>query len=181
MIAPPYALLLLGVITPKSLGLSEIDWVQNLGTAGVVAVGALIFLCLGWWSYRRFRPPDPHRIGPGTRSLSLPRLTGVAEALALQAHWGFYRIVVAEQIGLEDAHWGVWAGMGVVALEWALNPLLRRALIQPPRSEPIVRRAVLAIVTTALFILSRNFWLCWALHALFEVVAQDSQRAAAYP
>ena len=181
MVAPPYALLIMGVVSPSSMGLSEIDWVQSMGMGGALAAGALALLSLGWWSYRRSLPAGPDRPQPAPRSLLLRWLFALMETFALQAHWGFYRSVVADQAGLGTGQWADWAGMGAVALEWALNPLLRRSLRLPPRSELVIRRAVLALVTTALFILTRNFWLCWALHALFEALVQLQDGTPARP
>jgi hypothetical protein len=181
MVAPPYALLLMGIISPRSMGLSEIDWVHSMGMGGALAAGGLALLSLSWWSYRRSLPSRHRRPQLAHRSLLLRWLTALIETFALQAHWAFYRSVVADQAGLGGSQWEGWAGMGVVALEWVLNPLLRRSLQHPPHSEPVVRRAVLAIVTTALFILTRNFWLCWALHALFEALAQIQDGKPAKP
>jgi len=181
MVAPPYALLLMGIISPTSMGLSEIDWVQSMGMGGALASGALALLSLGWWSYRRSLPLEPERPRLAPRTLLLCWLVALIETFALQVHWGFYRSAVADQVGLGNAQWVFWAGIGLVALEWVLNPLLRRSLRHPPHSEPAVRRAVLAIVTTALFILTHNFWLGWALHALFEVLAQTQDGTPAQP
>jgi len=172
MVAPPYALLLMGIISPRSMGLSEIDWVQSMGMGGALAAGALALLSLGWWSYRRSLPVELERPQLVPRSLLLRWLVALIETFALQVHWGFYRTVVADQVERSTAQWAGWAGMGLIALEWVLNPLIRRSLRRPPHSEPVIRRAVLAIVTTALFILTRNLWLCWALHVLFEGLAQ---------
>jgi len=152
--------------------LSEIDWVQSMGMGGALAAGALALLSLGWWSYRRSLPVELERPQLVPRSLLLRWLVALIETFALQVHWGFYRTVVADQVERSTAQWAGWAGMGLIALEWVLNPLIRRSLRRPPHSEPVIRRAVLAIVTTALFILTRNLWLCWALHVLFEGLAQ---------
>ena len=173
MIGPPYTLLLMGIISPRNMGLGEIDWVQSMGMGGALAAGSLFLLSLGWWSYRRSLPSDRFRPHLAHRSLLLRWLFALIEAFALQAHWAFYRTVVADQAGFSGGQWEAWAGMGVIALEWVLNPFVRRSFRSPPHSEPVVRRAVLSVATTVLFILTRNFWLCWAVHALFEAMVQS--------
>ena len=180
-VGPPYAALLLGVVSPRWLGLSEVDWVGSMGMGGAIAAAALGLLGLGWWSYRRALPRrgDPcGRPGQGQALPLLPRplrwLLAIIETAALQAHWAFYRSVFI--VWLEELHWGSWAGLGLVCLEWALNPWLQRGLRRPTQAEPILRRAVLALVTTALFILTRNLWLCWALHGLFEAGVEYTSR-----
>lgn len=175
-VGPPYAALLLGVISPRWMGLSEVDWVRSAGSGGVAAAVALGLLSLSWWSYRRALP---RRGDPCGRPL-LPRplrwLLTLAETAALQAHWAFYRSAFVHQNWLGDLYWGSWAGWALVCLEWALNPWLRHGLRQPAQAEPILRRAALALVTTVLFTLTRNLWLCWALHGLFEAGIEYTSR-----
>ena len=57
-------------------------------------------------------------------------------------------------------YWGAWLGLAAAAVEWLLNPYARRALRTPGRQEAALRDAALAVATTALFALTRNFWLC---------------------
>jgi len=186
-VGPPYAALLLGVISPRWMGLSELDWVRSLGVGGAAAAIALGLLGLSWWSYRRALPcrgdpggcPDVGTtlaVAPGQgQALPLPRplcgLLALVETAALQIHWAFYRSAFVNPDWLSELYWGSWAGWALVCLEWALNPWLRRGLRHPAQAEPILRRAALALVTTALFILTRNLWLCWAVHALFEILS----------
>ncbi len=171
-VGPPYAMLLLGVISPRWMGLGEVDWVHSAGTGGAVAAAALGLLSLSWWSYRRGRPVQQSDIGVPFVPRPLRWLLVLMETAALQAHWAFYRSGFITQTWLDDPYWGSWAGWALVCLEWALNPWLRHGLRQPDEAEPILRRTVLALVTTTLFILTRNVWLCWALHALFEAWAE---------
>lgn len=175
-IGPPYVALLLGVISPRRMGLSELDWVHSVGVGGVAAAIALGLLSLSWWSYRRALPWGGDHGGRPGRGQALPLsrplrwLLALAETAALQAHWAFYRSVFIDRAWLGDLYWGSWAGWALVCLEWASNPWLRHGLRQPTQAEPILRRAALALVTTVLFILTRNLWLCWVTHALFEIL-----------
>ena len=168
-VGPPYAALLLGVISPRWMGLSELNWVHSAGIGGAAAAVALGLLSLSWWSYRRALP---RRRQP--QGVPLPRplrwLLAIMEAATLQIHWAFYRSAFIDQAWLGDLYWGSWAGWALVCLEWSSNPWLRHGLRRPAQAEPILRRAALALVTTVLFILTRNLWLCWAVHALFEIM-----------
>jgi len=171
-VAPPYAALLLGIVTPSSLGWAEIDWVRSVAAGGASGALALGLLCLGWWSYRRGLP-SPEELVSEAPLLARPVtwLLTMAETASLQLHWAFYR---SAAIGLAlplRPQWGEWVGLSLVYLGWLLNPWLHHELRIPVRAEPILRRAVVALVTTAYFVLTHNFWLCWALHTLFEAGA----------
>ena len=61
-------------------------------------------------------------------------------------------------------------GLGLIGLEWALNPFARAALGRPIRREAALRRVILAIATTALFAITRNVWLCLACDLAVETV-----------
>ena len=167
----PYAALTMGIVSPRWMGLSEIDWVQSMGVGGPLAAAALALLWLSWWCYRRGLPALEGDTAPDSPYPALRWLRAIVETAALQAHWAFYRGVFVGGGWVADPQWGSWAGLAMSCMGWALSPWLWQALRQPARSDRVLRHAVLAVVTTALFILTRNFWLCWALHALFEMVA----------
>jgi len=134
-VGPPYAALLLGVISPRWMGLSELDWVYSAGVGGAVAAVALGLLSLSWWSYRRALP---RRRQP--QGVPLPRpLRWIMEAATLQIHWAFYRSAFIDQAWLGDLYWGSWAGWALVCLEWSSNPWLRHGLRRPAQAEPILR------------------------------------------
>jgi hypothetical protein len=168
---PPYAALRLGIVSPRSMGLGEIDWVYSAGVGGAVAAGALALLTLSWWSYRRALPPQSETVEPSPPRQPLAWLLVLAETVALQLHWAFYRSVLAAQPWPAQPEWRRWAGLGLLLVEGMLNPWLRHGLKRPFQADPILRRLILALVTTSLFLLTGNFWLCWALHALFEIAA----------
>jgi hypothetical protein len=104
--------------------------------------------------------------GPGSASTAAAAAAAVA-APALRLPGG----IVLSPPSLDSAaalYWGAWLGLAAVALEWLLNPFVRRALRTPGRQEAALRDAGLAIATTALFALTRNFWLCLACQVLAE-------------
>jgi hypothetical protein len=70
----------------------------------------------------------------------------------------------------QPLYWGSWLGLGLLALEWFLNPFARADLRMAGRLEGSARLIAMAIATTALFATTRNFWLCLACHVLVETV-----------
>jgi hypothetical protein len=144
-------------------------------------------LLFGWLVYRHSLPPGgaPSRIARGARLLRAP-----LDAALQQWHGAFYRALVigllpaavgslasvplvstlSRSAATEALYWGSWLGLGLLALEWALNPFARAALRHPIRREAALRRAIMMIATTALFALTRNFWLCLACDLVVETV-----------
>ncbi len=154
----PYAALLLGLASPRLLGLTEINWVQSLGPGGALAGIALAILILGWWGYRRDVPPPPDL---------LPWPLAILDIAALQGHWALYR--TGATLWLNDTYGGVWAGLILVALEAALVPVTWQALTAPNNAERVLRPAAFAFSSTILFYFTHNLWLCWAFHCIGEM------------
>ncbi len=71
----------------------------------------------------------------------------------------------------EPLYWGAWLGLAAAGLEWVLNPFDRACLRRTGDREVALRRAALAVATTGLFVLTRNFWLCLAVHVAVETLA----------
>ncbi len=176
---PPFAALRAGALSPYFMGLTELDWLAHLGQGG-----SLIVLCgglalFGWLIYRRRLREDLSGF-PGSTRLVRGWLAPV-EAGLHQWHWAFYRaaaITLLAQGAAGEApgflrallasplYWGSWLGLAVAGLEAALDPAVRAGLRSPGRRERIVLVATLMLVTTALFVLTHNFWLCLGCHAL---------------
>jgi hypothetical protein len=154
----PYAALLMGLASPRLLGLTEINWVQSLGPGGALAGIALAILVLGWWGYRREVPPPPDLP---------PWPLAILEIAALQGHWALYR--TGAMLWLNDAYGGVWAGLALIALEAALVPTTWRALAAPDEVERVLRPAAFAFSSTILFYFTHNLWLGWAFHCVGEM------------
>jgi hypothetical protein len=70
----------------------------------------------------------------------------------------------------QPLYWGSWLGLGLVAVEWSLNPFARADLRSPGCRELLLLRVALAVATTALFTLTRNLWLCLVCHVLAEAL-----------
>ena len=146
------------------VGLSDHWPVTRWLEAAAVGLGwgvlALITLSLAWVSANR-------RDG-STRLLFAPSrwwavLVGV---LYLQVHWAFYRGALA--VMLDDAYAGVFLGLGLVYLESSLSPFWRQGWRLEAQSAERWLRASLVLVIALLFLLTRNLWVCLAVHILIE-------------
>lgn len=184
---PPYLSIREGVLSPYTLGLTEINWPATLSDgvalSGII-IGGLIF---GWLIYRRSLPEGP--LPRGVARL-IPALRAPVEAMLHQWHWMFYRAAVAEWLMLkpisapeipalegirnalqgEPLYWGAWLGFAVVCLEIGLDPTNRSALHRPGAAQALIRRVTLAGVTTGLFVVTRNLWLCLIAHVAVEML-----------
>ena len=61
--------------------------------------------------------------------------------------------------------------MGLVALEWGLNPFARAALRDPVQRPYALLRIAIAFASTAVLVATRNFWLALLLHLTVEIAA----------
>jgi len=184
---PPIAAWRAGALSPLLMGLSELDWVAALVSSGGLALVCGGIIVFGWLIYRHKLPARP-RAHPTGRPWLAP-----VDAALLQWHWAFYRagvigwlVLAAEGENMGPAglpallaeqplYWGSWLGMILVAVEWGLNPFAREALIGSrhnadcaPAAELTVIRMALAVTTTALFVLTRNFWLVLGCQVVVE-------------
>jgi hypothetical protein len=170
-----------GALSPYLMGLSETDWIQVLAAGGALAVLIVGVTLFGWLTYRHT-----------PLSIALTDLTWPSawrtplDAALLQWHWAFYRaatigwlasgpgqgagasILRALSVPEQAFYWGSWLGLLLVGLEGTLNPFFRRALRSPGSGELGLLRVALAVASTALFILTRNFWLSLACHVTVE-------------
>ncbi len=183
LILPGYAALLRGLLSPRLMGLSQIELGWTLGRGLIFAAGALLLLLAAGLSYRRAHPtPSPYLTF--SHGLALTTLLAL-EAGALQWQWAFYRSALIEALTAAalpaPVYWGTWLAAGLLAVQGALNAWLWHDLRIPGLAERRVLRAALLGATSVLYLLSRNFWLAWALHgaaaAILEPrVAGDSEQ-----
>lgn len=175
---PPLIAWRVGALSLSFMGIAEIDWVQSLASGAplmTVVTGLILF---GWLVYRRTAPRQTGAAGWPTDRIGR---TGRAllDAALLGWHWAFYRAAAIGWLaGQPDAaagqsllalYWGSWLGLACVGLEWVLNPFARAGLRVPGRQEAALRRIALALAVTAIFVLSRNLWLCLAGQILIEI------------
>lgn len=183
LIGPGYAALLLGIVSPRLMGLSQIEIDAGLGEGVVLALAALALLTMAAVGYRRSQPAGAVYTSRADRVAVSARLA--LEAGALQWHWAFYRaalITLAVQQGFANpAYAGAWLAVALAIGEGALNPLLWRDLRTPGLAAPRLMRAAILVVTTQIYLLSNNFWLGWAFHAVAIVLLEPRLRAAPAP
>ena len=174
LIGPGYVALLLGLLSPRLMGLSQIDLGTGLGLGALFATLSLGVLLAAGLTYRRTRHTGSPYFSPGHAVGASIRL--ILESGALQWHWAFYRsaiIAVAAGMRLSSpVYWGAWLAVGWICLEGALSPFLWRDLRTSSKAEIRMLRGVLLFATTVVYLLSRNFWLAWALHALVTVILE---------
>ena len=184
---PPYLGIREGVLSPYTLGLTEVDWRTTLSDgmalSGII-IGGLVF---GWLLYRRSLPEG---LLPRGMARLIPALRAPIEAMLHQWHWMFYRAAVAEWLvfkplsapgvpalaGVRNAlqgdplYWGAWLGLVVVYLEMGLDPFSRSTLRRSGAAHALIRRVIVAGVTTGLFVVTRNLWLCLIVHVTVETL-----------
>ncbi len=190
-VVSPYALGLTEINWPATLS-------NGMVLAGLIVAGLLFGWLVYRRTWADEAGGDGMAAAPAFPTGGSP--SGLARVLALlrapfdaalqQWHWAFYRAAAIGwlmlPIGLagapaadrvlqglqgEPLYWGAWLGLAVVGLEWALDPFARAALRRQGDREVALRRAALAVATTGLFVLTRNFWLCLVVHVAVETLA----------
>lgn len=157
-----------GLLSPDDMGLvgmgegwTVVRWLEAAGTGAGLGLATLLILALGWvcagWrdggSRLQYRP----------RSWWLLLLN----VICLEIHWAFYRGAFAVLLG--EVYTGVVAGLGLVFLEWSLNPFWRRGWRLGSHAAEQWLRAALALAVALLFLLTRNLWICLGVHSLLEL------------
>ena len=141
------------------LATNWLNWAQDVGWAAVLGIGIWILLALGWWAYRRALTSvgeESAVVGVNSSSWVLLR-----EAAYHETHWAFYRTA---PILAMSTYWGTWIGLALVAVEATLNPAWRKGLTDPQRAPAQLMRGALAVVSSVLFLQTKNLWLALALH-----------------
>jgi hypothetical protein len=167
-----------GILSLEDLGLVGLNarwpvtrWLDAAGTTVGLGVAALLFLALAWINARQ--ATRDHRLCFHPR----PWWAIVADVLYLEIHWAFYRSILI--VVMNNLHSGVLLGLGLIYLEWGLDPFWRQGW--QPESQPAERwlRATLALVVALLFLLTRNLWVCISIHLLLELIFRRLGRSLA--
>lgn len=154
----PYLGLLSGALSPRLMGLSDLDWLAGLGVGVILifSIGGLLVLI---------------RITLGTERGNLRQNTAffdVAVGAGVQEfHWTFLRaatweiLLAAPTPVTLPGYWAVW-----IASLLALPGIYTQYRTLPQRLI-----AVVVLITTAiLFFYTRNFWLGWLLHSIAQLL-----------
>ena len=153
----PYLGLLVGGLSPRLLGLSDIDWVAGLGLGvGLIFAIWLLLSLVRATLHREETAPDT------TRRSARPILNEIAWAGAQEFHWVFLRGAIWELLlSLPTqpelaSYWAIWLA-SVLAVPGIV--------VQYRQTSQRIIAGLLLITTAVLFFYTRNFFLCWLLHA----------------
>ena len=167
----PYAGLISGSLSPRLMGLTGIDWQATLSigivlTAILIGLMAVVRFTLAASGEIDSLGTEANRLNSSEtsgRTTGLPSYAlSVFMAGAEQFQWSFLRGAVWEIALLTAAgtdltsYWAIW-----IATLLALPAVLLQPL---SRADKLLKVAIL-VISTILFIFTRNFWLCWIFHA----------------
>lgn len=142
-----------------TLGWRLADWVGTLGWAAGLGAFTAGLLLAGWWSVGR-------ALGGGVPAGGLhpaeSLLLTARETLYSEIHWAFYR--AAPLVLIADAYWAALAGMGIILIEWIIDPFWHAGLAGGSRREALLMQAVWLGLSTCLFVLTHNVWPILILH-----------------
>ncbi|MBI3958802.1 MAG: hypothetical protein HY328_08335 [Chloroflexi bacterium] len=158
----PYLGLLAGGLSPRLLGLSDIDWVAGLelGVGLIFAIWLLLALVRATLHRENATIDTP----PPT---ARPLLERVVWAGAQEFHWVFLRGAIWEMIlalptpSIVPAYWAIWLASALA---------LPGIFVQYRHISQRFIAGMLLITTAILFFYTRNFFLCWLLHASVELL-----------
>jgi hypothetical protein len=144
-------------------------WLESAGTGLALGFGAVAVLVAAWAIANR-----------GDRSLGfvvqgwwqIPVI-----GFAREVHWSFYRAALSAI--LADIYAGIWAGLLLVLIEWGLNPAWRSTWRDPERAGRPWLGVGLAFLSALLFLLTRNLWICIAVHWLVSATLLTIARNSA--
>ncbi len=174
----PYAGLLLGGLSPRLMGLNELDWATSLGfgllfifVVGVLLVAARITLEAGHPPHRR-PSIHPGRATPlagevagegGWRRLGRLLLdSGYEEFYRVFLRGGLWELLVRWPTPVQlPGYWAIWLATLLVLPEilWRRWSASQKLL-----------DGVILLTTSILFFYTRNFWLCWILHGAIRLI-----------
>lgn len=157
----PYATLMLGYNTVHALGIWNLDWLNTLPIALVLAAAAMIIFVWIWRPYARVQ--HPHAVDESRWN----QARHILELLYQQAHWALYRS--GPILWLGDPYWGSLIGLGLTYLEGWSSPYVRASAREITRADAPLWTGSLAVASTIVFIYTQNWWYCLAIHLLLDL------------
>ena len=168
----PYLGLLAGGLSPRLLGVANIDWLASLGLGLGLLFGIIALLVLGRAVIDLGDAASPRSPRRFFGNMTQPGWHTFGGALVWsgieQFHWAFLRGGLHETLlalptpPALPGYWAIWGAAGLILAEllW-FRPGLASFVIQ----------LVTLLTTSILFFYTRNFWLCWALHLAVHWIA----------
>ena len=151
----PYLALLAGAVSPRLMGLYWLDWRAAFQVGAGLLLASVLLALVG----RLLTSPSAAPVEDGGWP---QRGVWIVEAGAEEWFWCFLRAAFWElllawpQAVTLPLYTAVWAA-GALALPFTLA-------LQPDPALRVIKLAAL-VVTSILFLYTRNFWLCWLIHA----------------
>jgi hypothetical protein len=169
----PYLGLLAGGLSPRLLGLTDLDWLSSLGFGlGLVVMLLALLLIVRMSTLGQAQESDPavpvasiqqeEAKLIGQHLATSPYLAQILASGAEEFHWSFLRAACWEMLlGLPTP-----PALPIYVAIW-LAALLATAeiLLLPATVAQRFAKLVVLATTSILFLYTRNFWLCWFLHA----------------
>jgi hypothetical protein len=163
-----------GLVSPEDLGLivpgprwPAARWLEAAGTGLALGLLGLVVLGLAWASANR------RRAGVGLHFVRWPWWRLLVGGLYLEVHWAFYR--GAMTVILDDLYAGIFWGFALACLAWGTNRAWWDNWRRPGRAADQWLRAALLLLSTLIFFLSQNLWVClgvhWLLSGAFQLTA----------
>lgn len=186
----PYLGLLIGGLSPRLMGISNLDWLPSIGLGLGFIFVVLLLLLLVRAATERESPALKVDVAQASRSISRHSAEEKLDSSSVQHlfyqflqhgaqefHWCFLRGALWEFIYRSPtppsliAYWAIWIA--------ALLAIPEISFGRPNAAQRLFGIVVL-IATSILFFYTRNFWLCWLLHttAWFIVDPQYDRRVA---
>jgi hypothetical protein len=131
-------------------------WLESAGTGLGMGLVALLILALALAAARRN--------GAGLHFQRRPWWLYLIDAIYLEVHWAFYRGALS--VLFQEKYAAVFAGLGLVYLEWSLDPFWRHGWRLETRATRQWLRAALALVSSLVFLFTRSLWICLGVHLL---------------
>ncbi len=160
----PYLALITGAVSPRLMGLAMLDWPATFRLGVGLAVGVLALGIIGMLMVprRQESQPETNQIANNFADKGLAAAIAIALAGTEEFYWCFLRgsiweiaLTLPQSVEL-PGYWAVW-----IAALLALPGVL---WIQPSGARRLIKVAIL-VITSILFFYTRNFWLCWFIHA----------------
>lgn len=187
----PYVGLLLGSLSPRLMGITGINWPATFGL-GLSMTFVVLVLIMLVRSTIDAQPhvPDEETLTLVTTAHVLPPVSGAQEPIS--GHW-MHMVQAIVTAGAEEFHWaflrgGLWEMFTTLpvppdnpaysaiwgATLFTIPDLLTRSGRFPHR----LLHVATILTTSILFLYTRNFWLCWGVHAAIWLLLQPEEQQA---